>query len=141
MLMFPSFRKVSDAVEVPPHPDSELQMGYKFDYGPSLIVEEKSDIVHSPIPDRARRNNVSAMSNTLNYVQSERSISVQSSPEVKQLQMENSESKTSLRLQSGLTHQEKPRESPTKVSHSISTRDLPNKLNSPNRALNISTLT
>ena len=113
----------------------------KYDYGPSLIVEEKSDIINSPLPDRARRNNVSAMSNTLNYVASQRSISVQSSPEVKPMQIENSESKTSLRMQSGLTHQPKPQDSTSKISHSVSTRELQNKLNSPNRALNISTLT
>lgn len=60
---------------------------------------------------------------------------------MQQLQIDNSESKTSLRLQSGFSQQVKPQEFTSKIAHSASSRELQNKLNSPNRALNISSLT
>jgi|LakMenEpi03Aug12_release.lakeMendotaPanAssembly.Ray.scaffolds.fasta_scaffold1861687_1 hypothetical protein len=73
--MYPSFKKISEAVNQPQVYDKAHYAISKFDYGPTLIVEEKSDVVASPQPDRGRRN-MSDVSRTLNYIRSESPMSV-----------------------------------------------------------------
>ena len=139
-MIYPNTKKIA-LQTMHPQQESVQKFYSKYSYGPSLIVEEDSDIVNSPgFPEgkKQKLRMTSASPIEMIKLSSSHSISLQSSPDVQNLNIDRSDELGSLRIPNHSSMEKSVRPisetvgKTIKHANSISEFPLENKLSSAN---------